>query len=477
MASTEVTDSIDALWAPRLADPPEETTEAGPRRGRYLAAVVAADGAGMAAAVLAGNALAGDAGGHRLAVASILAAAWVVSIAASGAYARRPGAGDRIRVVTGAARFTAAVCVVAVGLGLSVNPGVASTTVVVATVFTLAVHELAAALLGAAFHRVLLVGSEERVVDLVRSLQRHGTGIRVVGACVTGRRPGTSLVVDFHPVPVLDAADALDPRRLSTLDSVVVADHDANGATCLRDVLKGTGVDVLLAPPTADLGVRRLSPSLLGGVPLVRATGDDRSGPWAPAMAWAERVLAGLLLLAVLPLLVGAALVIRCTSRGGALFSQVRLGQGGRPFTIWKLRTMGVDAEAERAGILHLNEHDGLVFKVRRDPRITPIGRLLRRYSIDELPQLWNVVRGDMRLVGPRPPLPDEVALYDPIVSRRLLVKPGLTGLWQVSGRADLAWVEGIDLDLRYVDTRTGAGDLAILCRTVRAVLGGKGAY
>ena len=177
------------------------------------------------------------------------------------------------------------------------------------------------------------------------------------------------------------------------------------------------------------------------------------------------------------PTIAALGLAVRLESPGGALFRQTRVGQGGVEFTMLKLRSMFADAEARRDTLLAHSDRDGLMFKMHDDPRITPVGRILRRFSIDELPQLWNVARGDMSLVGPRPPLPEEVDGYQDQVFRRLHVRPGLTGLWQVSGRADLSWDESVRLDLRYVDNWSVAMDLHILWKTGRAVLGSSGAY
>jgi len=165
------------------------------------------------------------------------------------------------------------------------------------------------------------------------------------------------------------------------------------------------------------------------------------------------------------------------TSRGPAFYRQTRVGVDGREFTIWKIRSMYVDADARRTELLDKNERDGLMFKMARDPRITPVGRVLRRFSLDELPQFYNVVRGDMSLVGPRPPLREEVLEYHDAVHQRLRVKPGITGLWQVSGRSDLPWDEAVRLDLRYVDNWSVTMDLMILWKTFRAVVTGAGAY
>lgn len=182
-------------------------------------------------------------------------------------------------------------------------------------------------------------------------------------------------------------------------------------------------------------------------------------------------------LLALTPLLLAVALSVRLSSRGPVFHRQVRQGQHNRPFTMWKFRTMVADAETLKAQLAASNEVDGPLFKMRGDPRVTSVGRMLRRTSLDELPQLVNVLLGHMSLVGPRPPLPEEASRYDEREHRRLAVKPGLTGLWQVSGRSDLTWQETVSLDLWYVDNWSVAADMGLLARTVRAVADGRGAY
>ncbi len=184
------------------------------------------------------------------------------------------------------------------------------------------------------------------------------------------------------------------------------------------------------------------------------------------------------MLLALLaPLMVVVAAAIKLDSRGPVFYRQRRVGKDGREFTIVKFRTMVTDADKMLTQLADRNEGHGLLFKMRRDPRITRVGAVLRKYSIDELPQLFNVLAGPMSLVGPRPPLPEETARYAPDVRRRLLVKPGLTGLWQVSGRSDLPWEEAVRLDLRYVEDWSLALDAVILWKTFRAVFSGQGAY
>ena len=190
-----------------------------------------------------------------------------------------------------------------------------------------------------------------------------------------------------------------------------------------------------------------------------------------------DRVFAATALVLLSPLFVILCVIIRCSDGGPAFFRQVRVGKDGRPFILFKFRTMVPDAEVAEGQLAALNETDAVLFKIRNDPRITRVGSWLRRWSLDELPQLINVLRGDMSLVGPRPALPEEAALYRDHVRRRLVVRPGLTGLWQVNGRADLSWEESVRLDLRYVENWSFVLDLQILWKTLSAVLRGSGAY
>jgi len=190
-----------------------------------------------------------------------------------------------------------------------------------------------------------------------------------------------------------------------------------------------------------------------------------------------ERAVAGLTLMALAPVLLVLLILIRLDSPGRAVYRQSRIGRGGEPFTMYKLRTMIDEADHRKEQLSADNETDGVLFKIRSDPRVTRVGRVLRKYSLDEIPQLWNVVRGDMALVGPRPALPEEVAQYGDDMHRRMVVKPGLTGLWQVSGRSDLPWSRAVRLDLYYVDNWSLGLDIAIMLRTVHAVLAHSGAY
>ena len=190
-------------------------------------------------------------------------------------------------------------------------------------------------------------------------------------------------------------------------------------------------------------------------------------------------VASGIGLLVISPLLLGAAIAIRIDSRGPVFFAQERLGRRGRPFRLYKLRTMAIDAEGRKTALQAASAGalSGVRFKLRRDPRVTRVGAILRKFSIDELPQLWNVLRGDMTIIGPRPPVWREVALYDPAALRRLEVTPGLTCLWQVGGRSDLSFEEQVALDVEYIDHASLRSDVSILLRTIPAVVTGRGAY
>ncbi|MEP6463266.1 MAG: exopolysaccharide biosynthesis polyprenyl glycosylphosphotransferase, partial [Frankiaceae bacterium] len=234
----------------------------------------------------------------------------------------------------------------------------------------------------------------------------------------------------------------------------------------------------LVAPAITDIAGPRISIRPVAGLPLLHVDHPEFTGARRIIKGGFDRVVALAAVVVLAPILLGIALAIRTTSPGPALFRQRRVGRKSEQFTIYKFRTMRTDAEAALPGLAAANEQtDGVLFKMRKDPRITRLGAVLRRYSVDELPQLLNVLRGQMSLVGPRPPLPAEVAQYTDDVYRRLLVKPGLTGLWQVSGRSDLPWEEAVRLDLDYVENWSLPLDLAILWRTGAAVLASRGAY
>lgn len=260
---------------------------------------------------------------------------------------------------------------------------------------------------------------------------------------------------------------------------IVLACPELDGAALRRLAweLERYDTDLIVASSLVDVAGSRTTIRPVDGLPLLHVEHPRLSGGARVVKELVDRVGALVLLVLLAPLLVALAVWIRWDSPGPALFRQVRVGRGGRRFVIYKFRTMQVDAEQRLAELRHLNEHDGVLFKIRNDPRVTRAGRWLRRFSLDELPQLINVLKGQMSLVGPRPPLPDEVARYPADARRRLAVKPGMTGLWQVSGRADLPWEEAVRLDLWYVENWSLTLDLVILLRTLTAVYRASGAY
>ena len=318
------------------------------------------------------------------------------------------------------------------------------------------------------------------MVDLLDRLgeQRHH-GLHIVGAClpVAGQR---SSLLDVG-VPVVGGYGSVTHAvRLTGADTVAVLASGDLGPEQLRRLawdLEPTGADLLVAPSLVEVAGPRLSIRPVSGLPLLHVEQPSFTGGRRFFKSVFDRLAASAALFLLSPLLLAVATAIRVDSPGPAIFTQERIGKDGRPFRLYKFRSMVVDAEEQRSHLLDHNDRDGLMFKMHADPRITRVGGWIRRYSIDELPQLVNVALGQMSLVGPRPPLPEEVEKYADHVRRRLLVPPGLTGLWQVSGRADLSWEESIRLDLRYVDNWSFAFDLQILWKTGRAVLGGSGAY
>ncbi|GID94404.1 sugar transferase [Amorphoplanes digitatis] len=329
---------------------------------------------------------------------------------------------------------------------------------------------------GESLRRVLVVGHELSVIGTARQLRREKYhGLEVVGACLP---PGHDGVIDLPVFGTFDdVASAVD---LADADTVVVLSCPELDGTVLRRLawrLERDEVDLVVASALVDVAGARTTIRPFDGLPMLHVEHPRLHGGARIVKDLFDRFGALALLIVFGPLLLAVALCVRLTSRGPVLFRQVRVGRDGSEFRIFKFRSMYVDAEARLAELRHLNEHDGVLFKIRDDPRVTPIGRWLRRLSLDELPQLLNVVSGRMSLVGPRPPLPEEVAAYADDVRRRLAVKPGMTGLWQVSGRSDLPWEEAVRLDLRYVENWSLSLDLVILLRTMTAVVRSSGAY
>ncbi|MBS2550157.1 sugar transferase [Catenulispora sp. NL8] len=278
-----------------------------------------------------------------------------------------------------------------------------------------------------------------------------------------------------------DAEQVATALQVTGCEVVVLMPGPHLGAAALSGLgwrLASVGVDILVAPFLSEIAPARLAVRRDGGVPLFHIRSPRVSRGARVPKELGERVMAALGLVLLAPIFLAVSLAILLGDGRPIYFRQVRVGLRGEHFVLYKFRTMATNAAAAKPELAHLNVNaDGLLFKARRDPRVTKVGAVLRRYSLDELPQLLNVVRGDMALVGPRPPLPEEAAKYSEEVRRRLLVKPGLTGLWQVSGRSDLAWADAVRLDLGYVENWSLGLDAEILLRTGSAVVKGKGAY
>ncbi|HET9140232.1 MAG TPA: sugar transferase [Actinophytocola sp.] len=327
---------------------------------------------------------------------------------------------------------------------------------------------------------VLAAGAPGSVRDLIeRTRKNPHIGWRVDAVCtVDGRGNGAG---ELDGIPVVGELDKIADHVRRGGYRIVAITADAywtpKRLQQLAWTLEGSGAEMVVAPTLMEVAGPRLHMTGVLGMPLLRVSAPAFTGGRRVVKDVFDRISSGLLLLLMAPLLLLVSLAVLVDSRGPVFYRQRRVGKDGKHFTIIKFRTMIRDADRMLAELNERNEGAGVLFKMRRDPRVTRVGGLLRRYSIDELPQLFNVLGGSMSLVGPRPPLPEETARYGPDVRRRLLVKPGVTGLWQVSGRSDLSWDEAVRLDLRYVEDWSLALDAVILWKTFRAVLSGQGAY
>ncbi|MCM3697143.1 sugar transferase [Microbacterium oleivorans] len=324
--------------------------------------------------------------------------------------------------------------------------------------------------------RVLLIGSRQSVVDIAGDLIRTpSAGYHVVGACVPGAAVADT--IEGTDIPIIGSISALSSAMAVTkADTVVVTSTDELPADKVKQIswsLEAGRQHLVIAPGIADIAGPRISSRPVAGLPLLHVETPRFSGGQRVAKRILDVAAASLGVALISPVLLFLAMSIRLSSPGPILFRQTRVGHGGREFTMLKFRSMVIDAEERLAALLEQERDAGntVLFKMKNDPRVTPIGRIMRRLSLDELPQLFNVIGGSMSLVGPRPPLPREVELYADHVHRRFLVKPGITGLWQVSGRSSLTWEESVRLDLSYVENWTLVGDVVILFKTAKAAL------
>ena len=459
--------------------------------GAYLRRVGVADGAcALGASVLAYE-VRFDAPDYQpgiyLAFTALLPLLWVFSVALAGGYDPRfigVGSDEFRRVLNAAVSLTAMVAIASYAVKFEVARGYMVIALPCATLFDLVVrHRLRKRLhrmrsRGACMRRVVAVGHAPAVADLIGELRR-GTyhGLSVVGACLAGG----SMLGEIAGVPVLGGLTNVTTAvgYLGADTVAVLACPEMNGIR-LRELawdLEKTGTDMCVAAALLDVAGPRTTIRPVAGLPLLHVDHPELAGGKQVLKAAFDKMVALTALLLLLPLFAVIMLAVRLGDHGPVFFRQTRVGKDGHTFSVWKFRTMVVDAEQRKGELAGLNESDGALFKMRRDPRVTTAGTWLRRYSLDELPQLFNVVLGDMSLVGPRPALPAEAAKYGDHMRRRLVVKPGITGLWQVNGRSDLPWDEAVRLDLRYVENWSLALDLQILWKTWSAVIRGHGAY
>jgi exopolysaccharide biosynthesis polyprenyl glycosylphosphotransferase len=415
---------------------------------------------------------------------------WLASIALAGGYDSRfigVGSDEFRKVVNAGVCLTAAVAIAAYATKTDIARSYVVIALPSATLLDLfaryalrkRLHRLRSR--GRCLRRVVVVGHASVAANLATELYREPYhGLAIVAACVTGP-PGSPAPAEIAGVPAFaDLGSVAAVVRQFQADTVAVLACPEMSGVRLRELaweLEKTDTDLCVAPALLDIAGPRTTIRPVAGLPLLHLDHPEFTGARRLIKMAFDRALALSALLLLSPLFAVVSLIIRCHDGGPAFFRQVRVGLDGRSFMLYKFRTMVPDAEERQAQLAEFNEHDGLLFKMRNDPRVTTVGRWLRRWSLDELPQLINVLLGDMSLVGPRPALPSEAALYGDHVRRRLAVKPGLTGLWQVNGRSELPWDEAVRLDLRYVENWSFMLDLQILWKTGWAVLRGSGAY
>ncbi|MDO8383763.1 MAG: sugar transferase [Microbacterium sp.] len=329
--------------------------------------------------------------------------------------------------------------------------------------------------------RAIVIGSRKEVRYVLKRLEKDGQlGYIVVGTAIDDGRPDGVVVGRRTYGVVSNVGSVASVAREINADTIIVASTPRNDPGFIKRLswqLEGTAAELILSSRLADVAGPRISLRPVEGLPLIHVRIPTfEGGPHLVKRAFdiAVSLIALLSISALAPLI---ALAIKIDSRGPVFFRQLRVGRDGREFRMVKFRSMKTTAEQELAALLDANEGSGPLFKMKADPRVTRVGRILRKFSLDELPQFWNVLVGDMSIVGPRPPLPSEVTAYDGHVFRRLYIKPGITGLWQVSGRSDLSWEESVKLDLRYVENWSLTQDLIIMWRTVKVMLQPSGAY
>lgn len=419
-------------------------------------------------------------------VAAVLGLGWLISLRLQNAYDGRfvgHGIQEYKQVFQASVWLFAALAIVAFAFKLDFARGFVLLAFPIGTILLLTGRWLARRWLvrqrrqGRLSDRVLLVGDREHVASLATALRRTpDAGYHVLGACVDHARAGK-----VEGVPVVGNVSDVLVRALDLdVDVVAVSSSAGLGQKGLRRLgwaLENTAIDLVVAPDIMDVAGPRVLTRPVQGLPLIHVESPTFAGPQLMVKNVIDFVGALVAIVVFSPVLAAVALAVYLEDRGPVFYRQERVGKNGETFSMLKFRSMVHDAEQQLPGLLAANEGAGPLFKMKADPRITRTGAFIRRYSLDELPQLFNVLRRDMSLVGPRPPLPREVADYETHTHRRLLVKPGMTGLWQISGRSNLPWEEAVRLDLYYVENWTPVLDLMILWRTLLVVVRPDGAY
>ena len=412
---------------------------------------------------------------------------WLAAIALSGGYDSRffgVGSDEFRKVLNAGVTLTAAVAIICYAVKFDLARGYVAILLPTATVLDLtARYRLRKRLharrsTGACVQRVVAIGHADSVAGLITELGRDSYhGLTVVAACLTDQPDRRELA----GVPVYGGIEATKAAvRHFDADSVAVLACPELTSVRLRELtweLEDRGTEVYVAPALLDVAGPRTTIRPIAGLPLLHVDHPELNGGRQALKALFDRASAVAALLLLSLVFMAIAIVIKLGDGGPVFFRQLRVGQNGQGFLVWKFRTMVVDAERSQAVLAIENEGNGVLFKMRKDPRITSAGAWLRRYSLDELPQLFNVLLGHMSLVGPRPALPQETARYGRHMLRRLAVKPGMTGLWQVSGRSDLSIDDSVRLDVRYVENWSLILDLQIIWKTARAIRTGSGAY
>lgn len=508
----------DAVSAQRLAGrvaAADETLQAGPTTsgwpGRYAQRVMWTDVAVIAGAVLLGQFVRFGADPLRpvgkvevpaLVVSLALIAAWHIALRLTQASDPRilgSGAVEYNRVLRACFGLFGAWAMVDLAANLSIARGFIAIVLPAGTVMLVVSRwgwrrwVARGRTHGRYLRSVLVVGSLSSATALIARLTKTpALGYRVVGVCIDGRdtdeHTPTPTTLTYRTAGGDDTEVLLfvgidrtpDLVRTCGANTVAVTSVDSVGHDAMRELswdLEGIDVEMLVAPGLLDVAGPRITMRPEAGLPLLHIDKPKYQGATKLFKLTFDKVFTAVGLLLLSPLMVLCAIAIKIDSRGPVFYKAERMGTGNSSFSMWKFRSMVVEADTLRAGLRGSDQGNGVLFKLRDDPRVTRVGRLLRRYSLDELPQLFNVLAGTMSLVGPRPPLREEVQTYDHVVLRRMLVRPGMTGLWQVSGRSDLSWDESVQLDLSYVENWSLTNDLIILWRTARAVLTSRGAY